>query len=105
MAKASQFITNKIFNFKNGLFKAFVKVQKIPKRNKFPEGIKLNCVLINTDLNIPLLVVDNHEPFGYHMHTRLPYDKSFRVIIKVSSYEEAISLFMHEVQKVINDET
>ncbi len=93
------------FEFKNGFFDAYIQVLKIPKRDKFPEGIKLKCVLVNTELNTPVLLVDNHEPFGYHMHTRLPYDKNYRVTLKVNSYEEAIALFMNEVQKVINDET
>lgn len=47
MTKASRIILNEKFEFKQGLFEAHVKVLKIPKRDKFPDGFKLKCVLIN----------------------------------------------------------
>lgn len=105
MDKAAQVIWHKRIDFKNGVFEAYILVLKIPIRDKFPDGFKLKCVLANTELNIPVLLVDNHEPFGYHMHTRLPYDKKYRVTLNVNSYQDAISLFMSEAEKVVNNET
>lgn len=103
MDKAYQVVNIERLEIKKG-FEVHIKVLKVPKRSKFPDGIKLRCVLINTELNVPILLLDNHEPFGYHMHTRLPYDKNHRVKVIVNSYEEAVSFFLNEARKVANNE-
>lgn len=53
---------------------------------------------------MPVLLLDNHEPFGYHIHTKMPYDKSHRVFIDIQNYTEAIEFFINEVSKVVNNE-
>jgi len=52
---------------------------------------------------VPRLLLDNHEPFGYHLHTKLPYDKKFRELIDVGNFEDAINFFMIKVSKVLED--
>jgi hypothetical protein len=48
--------------------------------------------------------VDNHLPFGFHMHTKLPHDKDHREILDVKDHEEALSFFMVEVERIIKNE-
>lgn len=50
------------------------------------------------------LLVDNHEPFGFHIHTQLPEDKNVRIQLPVSNYSEALQLFRQEVERIINRE-
>jgi hypothetical protein len=85
-----------------GKYCAIVKITKVSISNKFPDGIKVKCVLIDTDYNRPLLLLDNHEPYGYHFHPLLPDDKKFRLTISINSYEEALEIFFREVKKVVN---
>jgi hypothetical protein len=61
-------------------------------------------VLLDVERNVPRLLLDNHEPFGYHLHTKLPEDKNFRAPVDVEDYADAIRLFIAEARKVIADE-
>ncbi len=88
----------------SGRYLAQIKVIEVPKSDKFPDGIKLRCVLLDVVGNVPTLLLDNHEPFGYHLHTRLPADKNFRVSVDIADYAEAIRLFIAEARKVIANE-
>ena len=97
-------LIEEVIVFAGGRFQAQVKVIEVPKSAKFPEGIKVRCVLLDVELNLPRLLLDNHEPFGYHLHTRLPEDKKFRESVEVSGYEDAIRLFIREARKVVEDE-
>lgn len=90
--------------FAGGRFQARVKVIEVPKSSKFPDGIKVKCVLLDVELRLPRLLLDNHEPFGYHLHTRLPDDKNFRESVMVFDCEEAVRLFMKEARKVVEGE-
>ncbi len=51
------------------------------------------------------MLLDNHEPFGFHLHTRLPDDPTFREKLDISDYEKAIQVFMKEVRKVVSNES
>jgi hypothetical protein len=87
-----------------GVFEARIVAYEVSKNKKYPDGIKLRCVLLDIQENAPRLLLDNHEPFGYHLHTKLPHDKEHRVPVEVSGYEDAIMLFLREVQKVVANE-
>ena len=90
--------------FQEGRFEARITAYQVPKSKKFPDGIKLSCVLLDLQEKMPRLLLDNHEPFGYHLHTKMPHDKAHRVPVDVKDFEEAIEFFMGEVPKVIKDE-
>ena len=90
--------------FLEGRFEARITAYQVPKSKKFPDGIKLSCVLLDLQEKVPRLLLDNHEPFGYHLHTKMPHDKAHRVPVDVNDFEEAIEFFMGEVPKVIKDE-
>jgi len=87
-----------------GKFEIRVIAYEVSKNKKFPEGVKLRCVLLNINLKIARLLLDNHEPYGYHLHTSMAHDKNHRVSVNVNNYEEAIEFFISEAQEVIKNE-
>ncbi len=97
-------LLDKTIYYLNGRFKALIVVYLVKKSIKFPNGVKLKCILLDLQTQKPKLLLDNHEPFGYHLHTKLPYDKTYRELINSSHYTEAISYFQDEVMKVIQNE-
>lgn len=88
----------------NEKYRVIIKVYKVLKGKKFPQGIKAKFVLIDVDLGKPRLLLDNHEPFGFHMHTALPEDSELRVILDVANYNKAMGIFFKEVDRIIQDE-
>ena len=90
--------------FNEGRLFAELKVFEVPKSKRFPEGIKVRCVLVDNEIQKPLLLLDNHEPFGFHLHTKLPEDKNFRMSLEIKTYPEAIAYFLKEAKKVVNRE-
>lgn len=89
--------------FADGRYKAKIRVFEVPKSLKFPDGYKVNCVLLDTNSKTVLLVLDNHQPFGYHIHTELPHNRNARMKIDVKTYEEAIKSFFKEVRRLTNE--
>jgi hypothetical protein len=75
-------------------YRVILQVARVPAGKKFPNGIKAKYVLIDVDGGFPRLLLDNHEPFGFHMHTRLPEDESHRVSLSLTDYRDALDLFL-----------
>jgi len=71
---------------------------------KLPEGVKAKFVLIDLEINQPRVLVDNHAPFGFHLHTALPHDKGSRVTLDVKDFNEAYEEFLKEVERVLDNE-
>ena len=88
----------------DGKYVVIIKVYEVEKSKKFPDGIKANFVLKNTEGSFARLLVDNHQPYGFHMHTKLPHDRDHREILTVKDYEEALAFFMDEVERIIKNE-
>lgn len=88
----------------NECYRVVIKVYQVPANKKFPQGVKAKYVLIDTNLGTPRLLLDNHEPFGFHMHTALPEDCNLRVILDVTDYNKALSLFFKKVEAIIQNE-
>lgn len=103
MAKAKLLYDEKV-RFLDGRLEARIVAYEVPKSKKFPDGIKLRCILLGFQIQAPRLLLDNHDPYGYHLHTKMPHNKSHRVQVDVENYEEAISFFMQEVQRMVNYE-
>lgn len=74
----------------------------MPRNEKFPEGLKVRYVLIDGDGKFARLLVDNHESFGFHIHSQLPEDHSTREILPTIDYNEALQIFMKEVEKIVS---
>ncbi len=90
--------------FHEGRFEVRIIAYDVPKSKKFPDGVKLRCVLLDLEDKSPRLLLDNHEPYGYHLHTKMSHDKAHRITVRVTNVEEAIEYFMNEVRKVMKDE-
>ncbi len=85
-------------------FRVVLKVYEVTPSRKFPDGIKAKYVLIDVVQNAERLLVDNHEPYGFHMHAGLPDEKSLRVKLKTENYLEALKEFNREVWRIIENE-
>ena len=87
-----------------GKYTVTITVYEVEKSKKFPEGIKAKFLLKNSYEGYARLLVDNHQPFGFHMHTRLPLDKDHREVLDVSDHNVALEFFMDEVERIIKNE-
>jgi hypothetical protein len=88
----------------NNRYRVVLYVLEIPASDKFPLGIKAKYVLIDTDGNFPRLLVDNHEPYGFHMHIALPEDHDVRTDLSVTDHNSALAIFYQEVERIVKDE-
>lgn len=85
-------------------YRVELKAYKIAPSRKHPEGVKVRFVLVDSIERRPRLLVDNHSPFGFHAHTRLPADKNHRVPIATTDYREALREFRRLVAEVLVNE-
>ena len=85
---------------KIGHFTAHMKIQQIPPDDNRPDGFKVNFVLIDDEMQKPVFLIDNHKPFGYHIHPNLNKDHSDREEIVVSSPFEALDLFLERIKEI-----
>ena len=73
-------------------YEEVVKIYHVGKSKKYPDGYKVRCALLDIQNSTIRLLLDNHEPFGYHIHTDLPLNKDKRVSVKVTSYKDAVAV-------------
>ena len=73
---------------REGRFVVEIKAYEVPAGRRFPSGIKLKCVLIDVEQGKPRVLLDNHEPFGFHLHARLPDDPDFRVWLDIEDIKK-----------------
>ena len=85
-------------------FRVELTVLKVVPSARHPEGVKVSFVLIDTERGVPRLVVDNHAPFGFHVHTRLPEKRDERQILPTTDYVEALDEFWRFVKEIVRDE-
>lgn len=88
---------------KAGRWAATIKALQVSGNPKFPDGIKLNCVLLDIKNNHVRLILDNHAPFGYHIHPHMPEDGAYRVKITVADHTEAIEFFFRHAERIIHE--
>jgi hypothetical protein len=48
-------------------------------------------------------LIDNHEPFGFHEHPKLPADRETRRIVHASSWDEAWVLFEKKIEEILDE--
>lgn len=82
-------------------FRVELKVLQIEASEKYPEGVKVRFVLIDVIHKVPRLLVDNHEPFGFHVHEELPENKQARRLLPTRDYVEALSEFWRLTKEII----
>jgi len=81
---------------------AHIKLQTVTPDRIRPDGLKLNCVLLDKRTNQAVLLLDNHAPFGYHIHPQASTDHNFREEIVVESPYEAIDIFFSRAKEIIH---
>lgn len=87
-----------------GRYLISIKVYEVGPSKKYPDGIKAKFVLQDTVNGYARLLVDNHEPHGFHIHTRLPHDRTHRESLDVSGHDDALTLFLEEVERIVRNE-
>jgi hypothetical protein len=88
----------------DGKYVMIIKVYEVRKSKKFPDGIKAKFLLQDAEAGTPRLLVDNHQPFGFHIHSKLPHDPDHREILDVKDHEEALAFFLDEVERIMKNE-
>jgi hypothetical protein len=78
-----------------------LKAYKVNVSSKYPEGVKVRFVLVDIVAGKPRILVDNHSPYGFHAHSRLPADRSSRVSLGTIDYLEALQEFHRLVAEVL----
>ncbi len=63
------------------------------KREKYPGTEDFELVLL----------IDNHAPFGFHEHPRLPVEHDFRRILHITTWQEAWNEFENRIEDVLNE--
>lgn len=84
-------------------YRVILTVLEVTKSRKFPTGFKAKFVMIDVEAGRLRLLVDNHEPFGFHMHVGLPEDTNVRVELLVKDHNEALNLFLREVERIVEN--
>lgn len=87
---------------KFGNFIAYMKIQSVPKDDNRPDGYKVNYVLVDLLKSEPVLIVDNHKPFGYHMHPNASTDHNDRVELDVEGPYDALDIFIKKAKEISN---
>jgi hypothetical protein len=85
---------------KMGGFIAHMKIQSVPKDDNHPDGYKVNFVLVNLRTLAPVLIVDNHKPFGYHLHPDATKDQRSRIELHVDSPYQALEIFLKKAKEL-----
>ena len=98
--KATEFLINEKFEI-NARYSVSLTALRVPKSVKFPLGLKVKYVLIDVDGGFARLLVDNHEPFGFHIHTQLPDDHTVREVLTTTDHNEALQIFLKEVERIV----
>ncbi len=61
-------------------------------------------MLLDIERGFARLLLDNHHPFGFHLHTKLPDDKEHREPLAVTHYQDAMDFFFTEIERIIKNE-
>ena len=81
-----------------------LKVFEVEPSERFPDGIKVGFALLDIIDKVPRLLVDNHAPFGFHVHTELPKNKQARKPLATKDYQEALDAFWRLVKELVENE-
>jgi len=99
MKKAEEIFSHRGLTESNNYLMDII-VYKVPKSKKFPDGIKSKFRLIHAPSNSLVILIDNHEPFGFHEHTKNEERKK----LVISKWEDALDLFMSKVKELEDEQ-
>ena len=85
-------------------YRVELKVFEVDPSKRFPEGVKVSFALLDVVDKVPRLLIDNHAPFGFHVHTELPKNKQARKPLATRDYQEALDEFWRLVKEIVKNE-
>jgi hypothetical protein len=90
----------------NDLFVIEVSIEQTEDFDKYPpDGIKATFRILKSsggvEENELVVLIDNHRPFNYHEHDKLPEEHNSRKRIEANNWQEAWQLFDLKVKEVI----
>ena len=74
---------------------------KVKPDRRHPEGVKVRYLLLDVIASKPIILVDNHAPYGFHVHERLPVEQGHRRRLPTTDYLEALDEFQRLVAEVL----
>lgn len=88
-------------------YKVEVRIEQTSDQIKFPpSGIKCSFKVMSENLfgkNELLILIDNHEPHGFHYHDRLPEVHDSRKSINAKNWQKAWNYFDQILKEIINE--
>jgi hypothetical protein len=103
MPKAKTILDKQLVVGRRNRYNIYLKVYEVKENEKFPQGIKAKFALINTETGTPVLLIDNHEPYGFHAHKMID-KKNHRVKLFTTDYLVALQIFRLEVERIVKNE-
>jgi len=85
-------------------YRAELLVWRVEPNVKYPEGVKARFALIDKILGVARLVVDNHAPFGFHVHAKMYEDRGLREKLETTNYEKAMGEFLRLAMEIVKNE-
>lgn len=85
-------------------YRVELKVFEIESDSKYPEGVKARFVLIDLIEKKPVLLIDNHAPFGFHKHEGLLDGSVTRTIIAELDYLNVLNEFRRLTMEFLKNE-
>lgn len=90
-------IADYVFTAKNGKeYSVEIEVYETENLAMFPEGVSGTFRLFEVDENGHrklIYLIDNHAPYGFHEHDKLPEKHESRIKIHVKSWKNAWDIF------------
>lgn len=87
-------------------YKVEVFVEDHADTNKYPEGVKAIFKMIRLDVGKEnetelVVLIDNHRPFGFHYHDKLPRNHNFRQPLHIVDWKVAWDIFQTKCQEIL----
>lgn len=87
-------------------YKIEVSIEDHEDLDMYPEGVKAVFKLTHLDINGEgetelVVLIDNHKPFGFHSHDKLPEDHDFRGPLHLDDWSEAWKIFQTKCREIL----
>ena len=106
-ARVRQISRSSITVGKNGFrYKVEISIEEHWDLERYPEGVKAVFKLIRLDINDDfeselVVLIDNHHPYGFHSHDKLPREHGHRVRLCLSDWRQAWEVFQEKCQEIL----
>jgi hypothetical protein len=86
-------------------YQIVIEVSESRNLDKYPEGVQSNFRMLKIKEGSVELValIDNHKPYGFHYHDKLPEQHDSRVQIHTDSWQEAWVKFQEICKEILNE--